>query len=125
MDEKIGIEHIETVIGGICGFGVDLEASLADGKFNIPGDLLRFIGDVMKIPAMVKALPFIPVEFLDIDATENEIIAADIREKLHLPQADVTEVVVCATAAMLSTSDTVKKVMALVAAIKALKHPEA
>lgn len=124
MSEEHGIESIETVIGSLCGVGVDIEAALADGKFNMPSDLFRFVDDLLKVPAVVKALPTVDDEFLDLSATETETIIANVKLKLNLPNADVTEVVAAGIDAMLSTSATIRKVLVLVAAIKKLKHPE-
>lgn len=125
MANEHGIANIETVVGFFCGIGVDVEASLADGKFNIPGDLVRFLDDAMKIPGLVKALPTVDDEFLDLSAEEAIAVEDFVRGKLNLPQADVTEVVTSAIAVMLSTSATVAKVKILVEKIKALKHQEA
>ena len=124
MTDEHGIENIVAVIGPICGVGVDLEAALADGKFNIPADLFRFVDDLLKIPGMVKALPMVDDEFLDLTPEESEEVVAFVKEKLKLPDADVTDVVAAGITAMLSTSVTIKAVMTLVEKIKALKHPE-
>lgn len=120
---EIGIANIETVVGFVCGVGVDAEAALADGKFNIPGDLIRFLDDGMKIPGLVKALPEVPNEFLNMTPEKNAAIIEFVKAKLNLPQADVTEVVAAAIDATLSSSATVNKVKILIEKIKALKHP--
>ena len=125
MENEHGIESIETVIGALCGVGVDIEAALADGKFNIPADLFRFVDDLLKIPAVMKALPNVDEEFIDLTDEESDKLVEEVKTKLNLPDADVTEVVVSAMDALLSTSETIRKVMVLVEKIKELKHPEA
>lgn len=125
MENEHGIESIETVIGALCGVGVDIEAALADGKFNIPADLFRFVDDLLKIPAVAKALPNVDEEFIDLTDEESDKLVEEVKTKLNLPDADVTEVVVSAMDALLSTSETIRKVMVLVEKIKELKHPEA
>ena len=125
MENEHGIESIETVIGALCGVGVDIEAALADGKFNIPADLFRFVDDLLKIPAVMKALPNVDEEFIDLTDEESEKLVEEVKTKLNLPSADVTEVVASAMDALLSTSETIRKVMVLVEKIKELKHPEA
>jgi len=124
MTENVGIASIETVAGFFCGVGVDVEAALADGKFTVT-DLARFLDDAMKIPGLVKALPGVDEEFLDLTAEENQAIIEFIKAKLNLPDADVTEVVAAIVDVVLSTSTTINKVKTLVGAIKELKHPEA
>jgi len=123
MTENVGIASIETVAGFFCGIGVDIEASLADGKFTVT-DLARFLDDAMKIPGLIKALPNLDDEFLDLIPEENKEIVAFIKEKLNLPDADVTEVIEAIVSVVLSTSTVIKEVKTLVAAIKDLKHPE-
>ena len=125
MENEHGIESIETVIGALCGVGVDIEAALADGKFNIPSDLFRFVDDLLKIPAVMKALPNVDEEFIDLTDEESEKLVEEVKTKLNLPSADVTEVVASAMDALLSTSETIRKVMVLVENIKELKHPKA
>ena len=125
MKNEHGIESIETVIGALCGVGVDIEAALADGKFNIPADLFRFVDDLLKIPAVMKALPNVDEEFIDLTDEESDKLVEEVKTKLNLPDADVTEVVVSAMDTLLSTSETIRKVMVLVEKIKELKHPEA
>ena len=124
MTENVGIASIETVAGFFCGIGVDIEAALADGKFTVT-DLARFLDDAMKVPGLVKALPNLDDEFLDLTAEENEQIIAFVKAKLNLPDAYVTDVVAAIVDVVLSTSTTINKVKILVAAIKELKHPEA
>lgn len=123
MADEHGIANIETTVGFFCGIGVDVEASLADGKFNIPADLIRFLDDGIKIPGLIKAIQEVDDEFLDLTGDEQDAIVEFVKEKLNLPNADVTDVVAAAVDAMLSTSATINKVFVLVAAIKALKHP--
>ncbi len=124
-EEIVGITNIETVVGFVCGIGVDTEAALQDGKFNIPGDLFRYADDLMKLPGVVKALSGVPAEFSDLDDAEQATIIAEAQEKLNLPEADVKAVVVAAFKMVLAASGILAAGIELVAAIKALKHPSA
>ena len=123
MSTEEGIVSIETVTGFFCGLGVDVEAAMADGKFNIPGDLFRFADDLIKLPGVAKALSQVPAEFEDLTGDEQDAIIVFIQEKLNLPQADVKAVAVAAFKMVLSTSGAFVAGKELVAAIKALKHP--
>ena len=124
MNEEIGTESIETTLGFLCGIGVDIEAALADDKFTLT-DLPRFLDDAMKVPGVVRALPNVDDEFIDLTPEEEAAIVEMVKAKLNLPDADVTEVVAAAVDAMLSTSTTIRKGKILVEKIKALKHPTA
>jgi hypothetical protein len=124
MTEEIGTASIETVTGFFCGIGVETESALADGRFNIPADLFRYVDDLLKLPGVVKALSKIPAEFEDLTEDERESIIEFIQEKLNLPQSDVKAVAVAAFKMVLSTSQVYAAGKELVAAIKALKHPE-
>lgn len=121
MTDEHGIANIETTIGFFCGVGIDVESALADGKFTLT-DMPRFLDDAMKIPGLVRAIPEVDDEFLDLSNDEQLAIIEYVKAKLNLPQADVTEVVAAAIDVMLSTSATINKVKILVAAIKALKE---
>jgi len=123
MADEHGIANIETTLGFFCGIGIDVEAALSDGKFTLT-DMPRFLDDAMKVPGLIRAIPEVDDEFLDLTEDEQVAIVEFVKAKLNLPQADVTDVVAAGIDVMLSTSTTINKVKILVAAIKALKHPE-
>jgi hypothetical protein len=124
MAKKIGIENLEIVGGFACGIVNDVLASLADGKINF-ADAPRFVDDLFKVPGMIKAVPGVDEEWLDIDEAETVAFETFVVSRLTLPENLPVEVVKDVIKAVITiimrASSMTKAVMNLVEKIKALK----
>jgi len=75
-----GIENIKKVIG----FGLEVAADVAkagsDGKIDWKDGYL-VIDDIPKIPSLIKAVPRLKAEFMDLSNEEKEEILEFVRQK--------------------------------------------
>jgi len=75
-----GIENIKKVIG----FGLEIAADVAkagsDGKIDWKDGYL-IIDDIPKIPSLIKAVPRLKAEFMDLSSEEKEDILEFVRQK--------------------------------------------
>lgn len=124
MDEKVGIDNLKVGLGFGIGIANDVIASIADGKVTL-SDAPRFMDDLFKIPGVIKAAPAMLEEVIDVDDEENAEIKTFVREKLQLPNADVSEVVDASIDVIFYAGELVEKIMVLAEEIKRLKKADA
>lgn len=89
-NEKVGIDHIITVMDGILAIGTDLATALEDGKLS----MVETIGLSKNIPAAIaaiKAAPDLPAEIRDLDDEERAQIIAHFSEKFDLPNDELEQ----------------------------------
>jgi len=118
--EKLGIENLEAVGGFACDLATDVMASLADGKVTM-GDAPRFVDNLFGVPKMLKAVPLVDDEFLDLDPEEEAAFETFIGERLNLTDGPSKVIVKAVVKVVMRSSSMTKAVLELVEAIKAAK----
>lgn len=119
-EQKKGIENFLIGLGFSIDIANDVIASLADGKITLT-DGARFLDDLFKFPALIKAAPEIVGEAIDIDDKENAEIKAFIQARLSLPNANIQPVIDASVDVVFAAGELATKIMALVEAIKHIK----
>jgi hypothetical protein len=115
--EKLGIDNLEAVGGFVCDLATDVMASLADGKVTL-SDAPRFVDNLFGVPKMLKAVPSVDDEFLDLDPEEELQFEAFIAARLNLEGAS-KDIVKGVVKVIMRSSSMTKAIMELVEAIKA------
>jgi len=118
--EKIGIENLKVVGGYVCDLANDVIASAADGKISW-SDAPRFLDNMFGVPKLLKSVPMVDDEYIDLDPQEEAEFEAFIAEKLNLPDGAPKGIVKAVVKLIMRSSSMVKATLELVAAIKALK----
>ncbi len=79
-----GIENIKKVIGFGLEIAKDVVKAKADGKVDWKDGYL-VIDDIPKIPAIIKAVPRLKAEFMDLTEQEKTGILTFVRERAVCP----------------------------------------
>jgi len=120
-----GIVNILIVLAWCLDTFTDIRKSKEDdGKIDFK-DSYRFIDNITRMPAVVKAAPEILEEALDLDGEEAEQVAQLVIEKVGCTRAEVKAVIQKAMVTTYLTSQWVKSGIDLADAIKALKSEKA
>ena len=123
-EKKFGIEALEVVGGAACDLVNDVLASLADKKFNL-ADFPRFLDNAVAIPRVIKAVPEIDDEWLDIDDEEIAEFEEFVVSRLQLPatatEKQIKAVIKATVTLIMRLSSVYKGALALAYALKALK----
>lgn len=79
-----GTEAIKTTLGFAIKFGMNIEDALAnDGKITW-NELFSFVPTLLKVPALIKAVPELKDEFTDLDDTEKAELSEWLATELDL-----------------------------------------
>ena len=120
-----GITNILIVLAWCLDTFTDIRKSKEDdGVINFK-DSYRFIDNITRMPAVVKAAPEILEEALDLDGEEADQVAAMVIEKTGCTRAEVKTVIKKAMVTTYLTAQWVNSGIDLADAIKALKQPAA
>jgi hypothetical protein len=123
-EEKFGIEALEVVGGAACDLVNDVLASLADKKFNL-ADFPRFLDNVVAIPRVIKSVPQIDDEWLDIDEEETvefeEFVVARLKLPVAAPEVQIKAIIKATVTLIMRLSSVYKGALSLAYALKALK----
>ncbi len=85
---KYGIDNIKTVLKFGADFGEDVAEVMEDGKFKLL-EATKFIGALLQVPGVTKAVPHLRKEFSDLDDAENAALAQFVRDELDIPNDHV------------------------------------
>jgi len=118
--EKIGIDNLLEVVDFVCDLANDGVASFADGKITV-SDGARFIDNVFAIPKVIRAVPNVDNEFLDLDPEETAILEARVSEKLKFADGAPKEVSKAVVTVIFRSSSFVKSIVDLIHLLKSLK----
>lgn len=124
--KKFGIVALEAVGGAACDLVNDVLASMEDGKFNL-ADFPRFLDNAIAIPKVIKAVPEVDDEWLDIDEEETAEFEAFVVGRLKLPVAatekQIQAVIKATVTLIMRLSSVYKGALDLAFALKGLKSP--
>lgn len=112
----LGIEHIKTVLKGIISFGEQIAEVLEDKKVQLI-ELPSFIDELLQIPGVIKALPHLKSELLDLDADERVELNNYIESELDIPNDKVEAAIEHAASVAISFAE-------LITLIGKIKNPE-
>lgn len=118
--EKIGIENLKIVGGYVCDLANDVIAAAADGKITW-SDAPRFLDNMFGVPKMLKSVPLVDDEYIDIDPEEEAEFEAFVAGRLNLPDGAPKSIVKAVVKLIMRSSSMVKAVFELVEVIKAAK----
>jgi len=123
-EKQFGIVALETVGGAACDLVNDVLASLEDGKFNL-ADFPRFLDNAMGLPKVIKAVPEVDDEWLDIDEEETIQFEDFVTARLKLPvtatEVQIKAVIKATVTLIMRLSSVYKGALSLAIAIKGLK----
>jgi len=88
----IGIERIKKAIAVAAGFGKQIEAALADGKFTL-SDAPAFVDDIIGLVTVAKEPKALLAEVKDLSAEETEELKQVFEEQFDLENDDTEKVV--------------------------------
>jgi len=115
---KEGIENIKNCVGFVLDITGDVQSAMSDGKFNLKDSFL-FVGDIPKVPKVIRSAAKFWDEFQDLDENEQAEIVAFVIDRLNCNTAKAKAIIVQSFKTAMSINDVARDGIALARIIKA------
>jgi len=101
-------ENVKTVLAFAINFGMKIEDALLDDGKITTRELLGLVPVLIKIPGLIKAIPQLKVEFLDLDEAEKAELIVWLATTLDLDNDTVENYIETAFSFLIALSELIQ-----------------